>query len=210
MTVEDTGIDSNITDKQTKGRGETLDGAVLSNIEVFYVGGVPDGRSRIKGMKSVDRFVGCLRNVVFSTDKEKYYDHYNPFQYKFSVRKFEFSKWTQLILTNQVDSLPARKASEVKNDFKLQSTPKGKIPSPGCGQLLEENLSFITSESFVKIDPTRILEPTQQRIDSWAISFDFRTNQRDGLLLTTASAYQGIRLTYFSFLIFGAVTFNDL
>lgn len=72
MTVEDTGIDSNITDRQTKGRGETLDGADLSNIEVFYVGGVPDGRSRIKGMKSVDRFVGCLRNVVFSTDKEKY------------------------------------------------------------------------------------------------------------------------------------------
>ena len=65
---------------------------------------------------------------------------------------FDFSRWTQALITDKESSL----SSQIRSDFKLQSTPKGLLPQADCKLTVDDKLSFITPESYVKIDPTRI------------------------------------------------------
>lgn len=168
---------------------DNLDSSSFDGIEMFFVAGVPDSRKNmIKGMKATERFVGCLKNVVFkaSANDESNRD------------VFDFSGWTQAMITGE----QARLKSRVRQDFKLQSSCKGSsctsrdlLPNTTCNLNIDDKLSFITPQSFVKIDPARIVDSSRKQpkqTESWSIRFDFRTRELDGLLLTTASAYKSL------------------
>ena len=101
--------------------------------------------------------------------------HNQPFcilYHMFSVPPFPFSKWAELAETNP---------KKVRDNFKI----KGK-PTLGCNLQKSDSLSFVTRKSFVKLPN---LSNKTGRKNSRKISFQFRTNEEDGLLLITSGAF---------------------
>ena len=119
-----------------------IDGANLKIANKIYVAGAPDNVIRkLPGNSVTDRFVGCLKNIQYST--------------KEGALPLTLSKW----------------ADEILNDERKQYNfaMKGK-PSIGCRLTTAKVLSFVTPESFVKLQ-TQVLV---QNPGSFSISFFFR------------------------------------
>ena len=67
ITVAGSYTDTQVSEKNTE-KTQKLDGSNFRWDDIFYIGGIPDSRiTKIKGNKVFERFVGCLKNVVFST-----------------------------------------------------------------------------------------------------------------------------------------------
>ena len=100
-----------------------IDGANLKIANKIYVAGAPDNVIRkLPGNSVTDRFVGCLKNIQYST--------------KEGSLPLTLSKW----------------ADEILNDERKQYNfaMKGK-PAIGCRLTTAKVLSFVTPDSFVKL-----------------------------------------------------------
>ena len=67
ITVAGSSTDTEVSEKNEE-KTQKLDGSNFRWDDIFYIGGIPDERiTKIRGNKVFERFVGCLKNVVFST-----------------------------------------------------------------------------------------------------------------------------------------------
>ena len=119
-----------------------IDGANLKIANKIYVAGAPENVIRkLPGNTVTDRFVGCLKNIQYST--------------KEGGLPLTLSKWADEILNDQ----------RQERSFVL----KGK-PTIGCRLTTAKTLSFVTPESFVKLQSqVLVINP-----GSFSISFFFR------------------------------------
>jgi hypothetical protein len=67
----------------------------------------------------------------------------------------------------------------------LKSLKSLGAPAAGCTLSTQKSLSFVTSESFVKLPKTIINDPPELR----TLMFSFRTFEKNGLLVLSSGAY---------------------
>ena len=69
VTVENQLLATNITEDNQRRK---LDGSSFSTDQLFYVGGIPNANmNNMKGLKANERFVGCLKNVIFKANRSE-------------------------------------------------------------------------------------------------------------------------------------------